>query len=112
MRNFSDKRCKENRNTHFVFSSVFFLNRAVYEIIWKNMVQPGRPQMTMRRMPLPCWITKATNTHSGYVILTAFPLQQWLHVVSLVKPRWTVHTSQYEMGLQVKQIMFRPSKSL
>jgi len=24
-------------------------------------------------------ITKATNTHSEYVTLTAFPLQKWLH---------------------------------
>ena len=26
-----------------------------------------------------CCITKATNTHSEYVILIAFPLQQWLY---------------------------------
>ena len=26
------------------------------------------------------WITKATNTHSDYVVLIAFPLQQWLHI--------------------------------
>jgi hypothetical protein len=25
-----------------------------------------------------CWVNKATNTHSGYVILIDFPLQQWL----------------------------------
>ena len=31
------------------------------------------------RMRSACCITKATNTHSEYVILTAFPLQQWLH---------------------------------
>ena len=34
--------------------------------------------MTVRRMRIPCWITKATNTHSEYVILIAFPWQQWL----------------------------------
>jgi hypothetical protein len=33
----------------------------------------------MRRMRIACWIPKATNTHSQHVILTAFPLQQWLH---------------------------------
>ena len=33
----------------------------------------------IRRMRIACWITKATNTHSDYVILIAFPLQQWLH---------------------------------
>jgi hypothetical protein len=26
-----------------------------------------------------CWIPKVKNTHSEYVILIAFPLQQWLH---------------------------------
>jgi len=26
-----------------------------------------------------CWIPKATNTLSEYVIFIAFPLQQWLH---------------------------------
>ena len=30
-------------------------------------------------MHTACWITKATNTHTEYVILTAFPWQQWLH---------------------------------
>jgi len=38
MRNVSDKSCTENQNTHFVFSNIFFENRAVYEIIWKNLV--------------------------------------------------------------------------
>ena len=39
----------------------------------------GRPQMIIWRMRVACWITKATDIHSEYVILTAFPLQQWLH---------------------------------
>jgi len=28
-------------------------------------------------MHIACWITKATNTHSEYLILIAFPRQQW-----------------------------------
>ena len=56
----------------------FFLNRAAYEIPWKNTVQLGRPQLTIWRMRIECWITKAI-THSQCVILIAFPLQQWLH---------------------------------
>ena len=32
----------------------------------------------IRRMRIACWITKATDTHSEYVILIAFPRQQWL----------------------------------
>ena len=30
-------------------------------------------------MPIACWIPKATNTHSQYVLVIALPLQQWLH---------------------------------
>ena len=32
-----------------------------------------------RRMRIACWTTKATNTHSQYVIIIAFPLQQRLY---------------------------------
>ena len=35
-------------------------------------------QMTMWRVGIACWIPKATDTHAEYVILIAFPLQQWL----------------------------------
>jgi hypothetical protein len=31
---------------------------------------------------IECWITKATDIHSEYVIFLAFPLQQWLHECS------------------------------
>jgi len=30
-------------------------------------------------MSIAFWIPQAKNTHSEYVILTAFPQQQWLH---------------------------------
>jgi hypothetical protein len=33
----------------------------------------------IRRMRTACWIPKATDTDSEYVILIAFTLQQWLH---------------------------------
>jgi hypothetical protein len=62
----------------------FFENRAVYEIMWKNMVQPGRTYMTIWRMRIACRIPKAKNTYSEYVILTAFLLQQWLQARSSV----------------------------
>jgi hypothetical protein len=42
------------------------------------MAEPDRPQMTIRRMRFACWITKRTDTRSQYVILTAFPRQEWL----------------------------------
>jgi hypothetical protein len=37
--------------------------------MWKNAAE--------RRMRVVCWTTRATNTHSEYVIFTAFPMQQW-----------------------------------
>jgi hypothetical protein len=68
----------EGIKTHFVINNYFFLNRADYVITWKNIVEPGRPHMTILCMRIACWITKSTNTHSQYVIIIAFPLQQWL----------------------------------
>ena len=47
--------------------------------MWEDTVERGRPQMTIPRMRIACWIPKATNTHSVYIIIIAFPLQQWLH---------------------------------
>jgi len=36
MKNVSEKRCRETRNTHFIFNNFFFFdNRAVYEIMRK-----------------------------------------------------------------------------
>jgi hypothetical protein len=35
--------------------------------------------MAIWRVRIACWITKASDTHSQYVILIALPLQQWLH---------------------------------
>jgi hypothetical protein len=43
------------------------------------MVQPDSPQMTIiRSMRFACWVTKATDTHSEYIIIIAFPRQQCL----------------------------------
>ena len=41
----------------------YFKNRAVYEIMWKNIVERGRPQMTLWRMRCACCILKAKDTH-------------------------------------------------
>jgi len=65
----------DNNKIYFMFNNLFlFETRAVFEIMWKNALEPGKPQMTTWRMCIACWITKATNTHSEYVILIAFAL--------------------------------------
>jgi hypothetical protein len=47
MRNVSDKVCKENQNTHCTFKTPFPEIRVVDEIAWKDVVEPGRPKMTI-----------------------------------------------------------------
>ena len=46
IRNVSHKSCTEYPNAHFMFNNFFSEKCAVYEIMWKYIVQPGRPQMT------------------------------------------------------------------
>ena len=62
-----------------MLNNFFPASCAVYEIMRKNTVEIRRPQTTIWRMRIACRIPTATNTHSEYVILTAFTLQQWLH---------------------------------
>jgi hypothetical protein len=73
MRNDSDKSCRENQNTRLVFGNYFFIEKvAFYEIMWKNIVQLGRPQTTIQRMRIECWTTKATNTKPDMQYLFLF----------------------------------------
>jgi len=41
----------------------------------KNIVDPDRPQMIIWRMRIACWIPKAINTHTKYVMFIAAPQQ-------------------------------------
>jgi len=48
--------------------------------LWDNVkIYIYIPQITTWRMRISRWVPKSTNTHSQYVILIAFSLQQWLH---------------------------------
>ena len=55
--------CRKNQNTRFMSSNFFFENLIVYEITWKNILEPDRPQMLWRTR-VSCYIPKATDTHS------------------------------------------------
>jgi len=46
MGNVSDRRCRENKNTHFIFHNFFPEKLAFYEM-WKNMIEPDWPQLTI-----------------------------------------------------------------
>ena len=79
MRNIPDKIYREIQNTNLMFLNFSFSKTYVCEIMWENIVERGRPQMTIWRMRIACWIPISTNIHSQYVIFVDFPLQQWLH---------------------------------
>jgi len=70
----SKKKKKKSKHTFHV-QNPLFLNRVASEKMWRNVVQSGRPQMTIWRMRIACRIRKSTNTHSEYVTLTTFLLQ-------------------------------------
>jgi len=63
IRNYSDKCCRRNQNT---YSCLFFFFSKIVLVIWKNIVETGRPQMTIWRMRIPFCIFKATDTHLEY----------------------------------------------
>jgi len=65
--------------THFMFNNFPSENRNVYDIMWQNIVDLGSAQLTIWRTHIARWIPKATNKHSEYVTLIAFPLQQLLY---------------------------------
>jgi hypothetical protein len=61
-----------------MFNNGFPENHAVNEIIWKYTAERDGAYMSIRRMRIACWIITATDTHSEYVIIIAFPQQQWV----------------------------------
>ena len=58
----------EEIKTQFLCSIKFFPRNSCR--LWDNM--------KTWRMRIAFWLTKVTNIHSEFVILIAFPLQQWL----------------------------------
>jgi hypothetical protein len=44
-KNVLDKICRVNQNPHFMFNN--FFDHAICEIMWKNSVEPGRPEITI-----------------------------------------------------------------
>jgi hypothetical protein len=52
----------EKIKTHLLCS--ILENPGIYEIMWKNLVEPERPQITVWCMRISHWIPKATNTHT------------------------------------------------
>ena len=56
--------CRENQNTHSLFSNFLFEKRAVYEVIWKHRVKTDWPHKTIEHMCFSCRISNSTHTHT------------------------------------------------
>jgi hypothetical protein len=67
--------------THILCQIIFSPRKSCH--LWDKVEKYGRAKHStndniIRRMRFACWITKATDTHSEYLILMTFPQQQWL----------------------------------
>ena len=95
MRNFSGKSCRENQNTHFMFSNYFFFQKSCYS--WDIVEKYDRARQAtgvsiIQCIHFACCITKArihththTHTHTQCLIhIYALPWQHWLHTHATV----------------------------
>jgi len=57
IKNDSEISCKKSKHILRLITSVFEI-RAVYEIMWKNIIVPDRPQIATWRVRIACWIQK------------------------------------------------------
>ena len=79
------------------------------------MVKYSRAQQAtddniIRGMRFACWITKATDTHSEYVLLIAFARQQWLHKTRLNISFIGTLTGLFEKRREIKRNKEKASK--
>jgi hypothetical protein len=72
MRNVLNKSCRENQNTHFTFNNFFFFWKSCH--LWHNVEKCGSwgaiDDVTMWRVRVACWISKATFKHSSHRYIT------------------------------------------
>ena len=70
----SETEVEEKIKTQILYSITGFLFQKSCSL-WDNVInieKPDKPQMTIWRMQIECWVTKATDTHSEYIMLTVF----------------------------------------
>jgi hypothetical protein len=80
--NVAKKCCWENRHTPFIYNSFFFRRSC---ILWDNVEKYCTAgQATDGNMEHAHHMPKFTDTHSEYIILIAFPMQQRLYEQALI----------------------------
>jgi len=89
MRNFADKICRENQNTHFMFNN-FFFNCAVYKVMWKSIVKSRAGHR---------WQYGACALHTEYLRLQPQTLR--IHNTYCFSPATTVTRTRLSVTLYV-----------
>ena len=71
MRNVTDKSCRENKNTRFMFHDFFFFFRKSYRLCGKTSTAgQATDDNIIRRMRFECWVTRLqARTHSRQYLL-------------------------------------------
>jgi hypothetical protein len=64
MSSVSDKSCRENGNTHIMFSNFFPENRSVCDLKKCGGARQVTDDNIIRRLWFACWITKTIDTHT------------------------------------------------
>jgi len=64
MRNVSDKCFRENQNTPFVFNNLLNWESAIYEKMWKNIVEPNRHHITISGKKDHCVLESQVYRHT------------------------------------------------
>jgi hypothetical protein len=76
--NIADKSFTENTQKHIICTTTLFFRKTCR--LWERVEKyftAGWATYDKRRMRISCWIPTATNPLSEYLILIAFPRQQW-----------------------------------
>jgi hypothetical protein len=82
-------------------------NCAFYETMLQNIVESERPQTTIWRMRIAFWTLKTTNTHTEYLPLITFPLQQWLYVrASMLRYTYIAYIVEKYSGVSVHEYWY------
>ena len=74
----SDISCRENKKSYFLYLIKFSLKSYRLWVNVETFVEPEKTQMKIWSLPIACWVTKDTDTHSEYLILITLPLEQLL----------------------------------
>jgi len=73
MRNILDKSCRKDQNTHFKFGNFF---PKIVPFVRFGRFREATNDTLIWYVCFACGTTKATDIHSEFEILTAFPWQQ------------------------------------